>query len=144
MDEIVVGAVIENGRYLLVQEGKEKCRGKWNIPAGHLKYNESLLDAVKREVFEETGCDIIPTGILQIGNIVSQSDNFISVVFSTKLINSNIVFDNKEILNAKWFTFEEILNMKDELRIYKWVIDAITNYKENKISDLSLVNIISK
>lgn len=35
--QVIVGVVIEGGgRYLLVQEAQEKCRGKWNLPAGHL------------------------------------------------------------------------------------------------------------
>lgn len=51
MGRIVVGGIIEkDGKFLLVQEGKEECRGKWNIPAGHLEPNETILDGVKREV----------------------------------------------------------------------------------------------
>lgn len=41
--KVIVGGVIEkDGKYLLVQEAKEKCYQKWNIPAGHLDFNESI------------------------------------------------------------------------------------------------------
>jgi len=41
--KVIVGGIIEkNGKYLLVQEAKKKCYKKWNFPAGHLDFNESL------------------------------------------------------------------------------------------------------
>ncbi len=58
---------MKKNKFLLVQEAKEKCKGKWNIPAGRMEVNESVIDCLKREIKEETGCDIIPTGILEIG-----------------------------------------------------------------------------
>ena len=53
---VMVGGVIEKeGKFLLVQEAKENCKGKWNLPAGHLEINESIFEGAKREIFEETG-----------------------------------------------------------------------------------------
>ncbi len=51
---VTVAAVIEhNGRFLLVEEAPAG-RPVLNQPAGHLERHESLLDAVVREVAEET------------------------------------------------------------------------------------------
>ena len=50
-----VAAIIEDdGRFLLVEE---EADGDvlFNQPAGHLEYGETLLDAARREVLEETG-----------------------------------------------------------------------------------------
>ena len=113
MGVIIVGGVIEkDGKFLLVQEAKEKCRGKWNIPAGHLDPNETIFEGAKREVFEECGCRVEISGILQIGNKLVPDNAWVSVIFSTKLIEDNIKFDTDEILDVKWFTYEEIMNMK--------------------------------
>lgn len=143
MGKVIVGGVIEkDGKFLLVQEAKEKCRGKWNIPAGHLRTNESIIDGVKREVQEETGCDIELTGVLQIGNIVLKDDIIITVIFSTRLLKENIKYDKNEILDVKWFTYEELLNMKDELREYNLIINSISTLIENKVADIDLVKII--
>ena len=134
MGRIVVGGIIEkDGKFLLVQEGKEECRGKWNIPAGHLEPNETILDGVKREVKEETGCNVELTGLLQIGNKVFHDDVFISIVFSMKLLEEDIRFDKKEILDVKWFTYEELLNKKEELRAYSLIMNSISAFLENKI-----------
>ena len=57
--KIIVGGIIEkDGKVLLVQEKQEECYGKWNIPAGHLDCNESLIEGAIREIKEETGIDI--------------------------------------------------------------------------------------
>jgi 8-oxo-dGTP pyrophosphatase MutT (NUDIX family) len=61
---VTVAAVIEmDGRFLLVEE--ETPEGvRLNQPAGHLDPGESLLEAVVREVLEETACVFTPTALL--------------------------------------------------------------------------------
>lgn len=143
MARIIVGGVIEKeGKFLLVQEAKEICRGKWNIPAGHLDPNETIFDGAKREVFEETGCKVELTGVLEVGNRVLENDVWMSVIFKTKLLQENISFDKSEILDVKWFTYDEILNMKTELRSYDWITNSIKALVENKVADIDLVKII--
>lgn len=143
MGRIIVGGVIEKDeKFLLVQEGKESCRGKWNIPAGHLDPNETIFEGAKREVFEECGCRVELTGVLNITNRVMKDDVFIGIVFATKLIEDNIKFDKDEILDVKWFTYEEIIEMKQELRNYEWITNSITACVENKVCDLDIVKVI--
>lgn len=143
MGTVIVGGVIErDGKFLLVQEAKEKCRGKWNIPAGHLDSNETIFDGAKREIKEETGCNVELTGVLQIGNRVLEDDVLVSVIFSTKLSDDNITYDSNEILDIKWFTWEELINMKDELRSYNWIINSIKALIENKMADIDLVKMM--
>ena len=143
MGIIIIGGIIEkDGKFLLVQEAKEKCRGKWNIPAGHLDPNETIFEGAKREVFEECGCNVELTGVLQIGNRVLANDTWISVIFATKLIDDNIKFDKNEILDVKWFTFEEILSMRDELRVYDWITSAISAFIEKRISSIEIIKVV--
>jgi len=143
MGTVIVGGVIErDGKFLLVQEAKEKCRGKWNIPAGRLDSNETIFDGAKREIKEETGCNVELTGVLQIGNRVLEDDVLVSVIFSTKLLDDNITYDSNEILDVKWFTWEELINMKDELRSYNWIINSIKALIENKMADIDLVKMM--
>lgn len=140
---VIVGGVVEkDGKYLLVQEAKEKCRGKWNIPAGHLDPNETIFEAAKREVKEESGFDVELTGVCQIGNQKLENDVFISVVFATKVIGGDINFNPNEILDAKWFTYEEIVATKDQLRMESFVLGTIDNARDGLVAPMDIVRVL--
>jgi len=114
---VVAGGVLEkDGKYLLVQEVKEICYGKWNLPAGRLDFGETIFEVTKREIKEECGLDVELTGVCLIGNRKMADDIFVSVVFSTKIFSGNIGFNPNEILDVKWFSYDELLQMKNRLR----------------------------
>lgn len=141
---IIVGGVLEkNGKFLLVQEAQEKCYGKWNLPAGHLDANETIYEGATREIFEETGCKTEVTGILQITNIKRIDDTFLGIIFSTTILEENINYDKSEILDVKWFTYDEIINMKNELRSYDFITSAVQAYIDHKIVSLDVLRIIN-
>ncbi|MHB1458676.1 MAG: NUDIX hydrolase [Armatimonadota bacterium] len=54
----VAAIIIENDCILLIRRGREPSKGKWSIPGGRVEWGEPLIDAVKREVLEETGLQI--------------------------------------------------------------------------------------
>lgn len=140
---IIVGGLIEqDGKFLLIQEAKERCYGKWNLPAGHLDVGESLQEGAKREIKEETGCDVELTGVCQIGNRKRVDLAFASILFTARIINETIqILDPTEILNIKWFSYEEILSMHDEIRNVDLLIGAIENYRSNIIAPLEIIKL---
>jgi len=142
--KIIVGGIIEKeGKVLLVQEKQEECYGKWNIPAGHLDCNESIIEGAKREIKEETGCDVELIGIANIANRILEDDIFIQITFVGKVINETIKIDPEEILDVKWFDINDVLNnMDNELRNLNFVKQPIKNLLENKIGSIDIVNII--
>ena len=143
MTNIVIGGLIEKeNNFLLVQEAKEKCKWKWKIPAGHLEVNESVIDCLKREIKEENGCDILQTGILEIGNKVLENDIFLSIIFGAKLIDEKLDYNLNEILDVKWFSYDEIIKMKSKLRSPEIILRCIENYKAGKTVNLDVLNIL--
>jgi ADP-ribose pyrophosphatase YjhB (NUDIX family) len=60
-----VGAIVrdDRGRLLLVRRGTEPAKGRWSVPGGRVEPGESAGQAVVREVHEETGLRIVPTGL---------------------------------------------------------------------------------
>ena len=61
-----VGAVVvRNGRALIIRRAHEPRKGEWSLPGGHLDLGESLIDAVRREVKEETGLEVHPGTIIE-------------------------------------------------------------------------------
>lgn len=57
-----VGAVVldASGRLLLIRRGHEPHAGLWSLPGGRVEAGETLEQAVRREVLEETGLLVHP------------------------------------------------------------------------------------
>ena len=139
--KIYVSTVVENeGKFILVREKKEQCYGKWNIPSGHVEEDEFIIDAAIREVKEETNIDVELTGVIAVFNNMFENFNSISFVFSSNITKNNeINFNKNEIIEIKWFTFEEIKSMKEELRDYNYILESITRYNEDNIIPLDTI-----
>lgn len=56
-----VGAVVhdDDGRVLLVRRAHPPEQGRWSIPGGRVEPGEDDHTAVRREVLEETGLDVV-------------------------------------------------------------------------------------
>ena len=143
MGKIIVGGVLKkDNKYLLVQEAQEKVRGKWNIPAGKLDPNETIFEGAKREIFEESGFNVELTGIASIVNRKLLDDTFIGIIFGTEIIDGEISINPAEILDIKWFTYDEIINMGDKLRSDDLILNAIDAVENNKIINIDLIKMI--
>ncbi len=58
---VAVGAVVfHEDRVLLVCRGKPPAQGVWAVPGGMVHLGESLQEAARREVLEETGIRVKP------------------------------------------------------------------------------------
>jgi 8-oxo-dGTP pyrophosphatase MutT (NUDIX family) len=115
---VTVAAVVEKaGRYLLVEE-RSDGRVVFNQPAGHLDPDESLMDAVIREVREETGRVFTPQAVTGVYLWTHPAgETFLRVAFcgtvSERLPGS--VLDT-EIIDARWFSTDEIESLHPQHR----------------------------
>ena len=70
-----VGAVVvRDGRALIVKRAHEPRKGEWSLPGGLLELGESLPDAVRREIKEETSLDIEVGPIIETFDRVHRDD----------------------------------------------------------------------
>ena len=68
-----VGAVIlRPGQVLLIRRGKPPLEGTWTLPGGHQDFGEAVIDAVHREVAEETGVAIRILGLVDVIDLIGR------------------------------------------------------------------------
>ena len=111
----VVGAIIErDSKFLLVKEHHpgHSAHGKWNQPAGWIDVGENPIDAVIREVREETGLDIkmvMPFSVFdyQIEKPDEIRDST-QINFLVTSVNDKNVVLSEEHQAFVWITKEEI------------------------------------
>lgn len=54
----VGGVIVDRGRAVLIRRGTEPLLGQWSIPGGTIEIGETIEEAVRRELREETGLDV--------------------------------------------------------------------------------------
>jgi 8-oxo-dGTP diphosphatase len=102
---LAVAGVVESpeGKWLVVKKKYGGLKGKWSFPAGFVEPNETLDEAIIREVQEETGIRCQVKGIIGIRSGVIKgeiSDNM--VIFALKPLNDEIVIQENELYEAKF------------------------------------------
>lgn len=139
---IVDVVLLKDKKLLMVQEGKEICYKRWNLPTGHVDPGENIINSAIREVKEETGYEVKIKGLIRIHNYVTKRVyHSIRFSFIGEIISGDIKFDGKEILDVKWFTLDEIDNMPDEqLRTVRIIRKIIDDIKKGKIYPLDIID----
>jgi ADP-ribose pyrophosphatase YjhB (NUDIX family) len=70
-----VGVVVWRGdKVLLVRRARPPQAGEWSLPGGGQELGETLAEAARREVAEETGLAIRPTGVLTAVDSIHRDD----------------------------------------------------------------------
>jgi len=62
--------VWRGGEVLLVERSGDPSGGLWSFPGGHLEWGETLEDAARREVVEETGLRITLAGVPLVHEVI--------------------------------------------------------------------------
>ena len=136
-----VAALIErDGCYLMVRE-HTRHGIRINQPAGHWEAGETLLDAVRREVLEESGYEFTPTALLGI-YVSDKDDKSVTYLRMTFIgtVDDAPVHDELDdgIIEAVWMTPDEIMA---ERAIHRnpIVTQCLTDYINGQKLDLALV-----
>ena len=109
----VGGAVVHEDRLLLVRRASRRGRGNWQVPGGFIEPDETIEQAVIREVMEESGVKTEVRGVLGIRNRYDPDvDNSLYVVLLLNPLDSKPQPDNHEVDRAGFFSLEEIRGLE--------------------------------
>ena len=105
----VGGAVVLDDRLLLVRRCSRHGRGNWQLPGGFIEPDETIEQAVVREVKEETGVDGEVLAVLGLRSRYDpDSGNGIYIVLVLRPVDGEPVADGREVDRAAYFSLEEI------------------------------------
>jgi 8-oxo-dGTP diphosphatase len=109
-----VGAVVvRDGRALIIKRAHEPRKGEWSLPGGLLELGESLQDAARREIKEETNLDVTVGPIIETFDRVHRDDggqvryHFVIVDFVC-WSESGDATPGSDAEDAAWVTGDEI------------------------------------
>jgi ADP-ribose pyrophosphatase YjhB (NUDIX family) len=111
----VGGVVIQNGHALLVRRATEPLKGEWSIPGGLVELGEKLVDAVKREVLEETGLTVEPGEVLELFDSIWRDGegrcqyHYVLVDYLCRVIGGQLLAAT-DVSDARWIPEAEIGN----------------------------------
>ncbi|MGW3428242.1 NUDIX hydrolase [Streptomyces melanosporofaciens] len=118
----VAGVIVDDaGRALLI---KRRDNGKWEPPGGVLEREETIPDALQREVLEETGIKIALPATLT-GVYKNMTGLIVSLVFRCEAIDGTPT-TGAETRALHWATRDEVTELADEAYAIR-VLDALDN-----------------
>lgn len=104
--------ILHDGRFLLIQRGKEPNLGLWSLPGGRVEFAESLRQAAARELQEETSITAEIGDVVDVLDIIrddvanATTRHFVVVVFQGHY-RSGIPIAGDDAADVTWATMNE-------------------------------------
>lgn len=108
----VLAVIKKEDTFLLTKihaPGKKKAHGKWGFMMGTCDINESLTDALVREVKEETGLDV--SIVRPLSHTIEMYDLKIFSYLVSPIVHNQEVTLNYEASDWGWFTLKQALKL---------------------------------
>lgn len=67
----------EKGEILLCKRCKEIGFGEWELPGGHLEFQETFKENIEKECIEEVGIKIVPGNLISVATNMVQGNHYI-------------------------------------------------------------------
>ena len=116
----VIVAVQKEGKILLGR-AKRFPNSMFSVLAGFVEPGESLEETVKREIFEEAGIRV--KNIRYFGSQPWPFPNSLMVGFTAEYASGEIAIDEDELVEAGWFSVEDLPNIPPSISIARQLID---------------------
>lgn len=107
--ELCVGAVaVRDGAILLIRRGTPPGEGLWSVPGGRVQRGETLVEAVRRELREETGLDGEVGDAVGWTELIGRRRHYVVVDFWVAVDPGAIPVAGTDASDAAWVAFQDL------------------------------------
>lgn len=113
----VSAAIMRQGKVLVVRRARKPALNLYTLPGGAVEAGETLHDAVKREVGEETQLRIEPVALAGHREVIARDAqgrverHFVILCFAARWLAGEPVL-NEELDDARWLAPSELSGLK--------------------------------
>jgi 8-oxo-dGTP diphosphatase len=113
----VSAAIFRDGKVLLVRRAGPPAKGLWTLPGGRVEVGERLVDAVTREVMEETGLTIDVIGLAGYRESIlpdavgDRGRHFVILPFAARWVAGEVAL-NDELDDSRWLSIDAVTGLQ--------------------------------
>lgn len=129
----VSAAIVHQGRVLVVRRARRPAHGLYTFPGGVVELGETLIEAVVREVAEETALAIAPGRLIAHRELITRDDagrverHYVILSFVARWLSGTFT-PNDEIGGGEWLTPAEIAPLRTTDGIAAIAATALAEY----------------
>ena len=126
----VSAAIIRDGKVLVVRRARKPALSLYTLPGGGVETGETLMQAVNREVREETSLDIEPVALAGHREAIVRDAqgrverHFVILCFAARWLSGEPIL-NEELDDARWLNPAELSSLRTTEGLAEIVAAAI-------------------
>jgi len=122
-------------RVLLVLRRNPPTAGHWSFPGGAHEVGETIQEAARREMREETGLEIKDLRLLDVGDIILRDteghvEYHYMVTYFVAHPAGGTLLSSDDASDARWFSYDEALSLGLSRRLLQLTRQALTLDKQ--------------
>ncbi|MCE2511779.1 MAG: NUDIX domain-containing protein [Acidimicrobiia bacterium] len=110
--EVAAGAIVRRAdELLLVLRGHAPAAGEWSVPGGRVEPGELLMEAVVRELYEETGLRGVCGPLVGWVERISEDHHFVILDFEATVTGDLTPTAGGDAAEARWWPVSEVASL---------------------------------